>query len=159
MRWLKYFLTAAVLVLPTFVLHAAEAKIIKVLPHYLDKRGHHSLSPSLYERDAYQERLRKNPQLQSGLRMDIDCKARDVDWSKMRVRVELRGVTDTEISSQTLEEPLRMSRWLGKWNSVTLAGEPYKKFGHLVAWRVTLWEGDTKLAEQTSFLWIEEPKS
>src|SRR5437899_2397501 len=33
---------------------AATGRIIKVLPHLLDLQGHHALSPSLYDRDAYQ---------------------------------------------------------------------------------------------------------
>jgi hypothetical protein len=34
-----------------------------------------------------------------------------------------------------------------------VTGDEYKKLGELVAWRVTLWDGDKLLAEQKSFLW------
>jgi len=36
---------------------------------------------------------------------------------------------------------------------VALTGDDYKKFGELLAWRVTVWDGTTQLAEQKSFLW------
>ena len=36
---------------------------------------------------------------------------------------------------------------------IKLEGEEYKKFGELVAWRVTLWDGDKQVGEQKSFLW------
>jgi len=32
-------------------------------------------------------------------------------------------------------------------------GEEYQKFGELVAWRVTLWDGDTVIGQEKSFLW------
>ena len=37
---------------------ARPGKISKVLPHWLDLQGRHTLSPSLLERDAYQAKLR-----------------------------------------------------------------------------------------------------
>jgi hypothetical protein len=40
------------LLLATSLLPAAEGRVIKVLPHLFDSQGRHSLSPSLYERDA-----------------------------------------------------------------------------------------------------------
>ena len=56
--------------------HAGPAKILKVLPQYLDEEGRHALSPSLYERDAYQYFLRKNPSKRGGLRFDVNWKAK-----------------------------------------------------------------------------------
>ena len=47
-----------------------------MLPHYLDKEGRHTLSPSLYERDAYQAILRQNPEKRGGMRFDVQWKAR-----------------------------------------------------------------------------------
>jgi hypothetical protein len=37
---------------------AATGRLMKVLPEYLDAKGLTSLSPSLFERDAYQAILR-----------------------------------------------------------------------------------------------------
>src|SRR5256885_6498812 len=75
---------------------AATARIIKVLPHLLDRKGRHTLSPSLYERDAYQGFLRKNPDQCSGLRFDVQWKAKRVDWSQLKLRVEIRGSKDAQ---------------------------------------------------------------
>ncbi|PYI85852.1 MAG: hypothetical protein DME26_10040, partial [Verrucomicrobia bacterium] len=64
-------------------------KILKVLPRYLDHKGRHTVSPSLYERDAYQAWLRKNPDARSGLRFDVQWKARGL--KEVKLRVELQG--------------------------------------------------------------------
>src|SRR5258705_13546151 len=55
---------------------AATGRIIKVLPHFLDLKGRHSLSPSLYDRDAYQARLRDHREERSGMRFDIEWKSK-----------------------------------------------------------------------------------
>ena len=74
--------------------HAASGRIFKVLPHLIDREGKHALSPSLYERDAYQARLRANPQLRKGLRFDVYWKAKDAQ--ALRLRVEMRGAKEKE---------------------------------------------------------------
>ena len=35
----------------------------------------------------------------------------------------------------------------------TLAGEEYKDFGGITAWRATLWNDDQMIGEEKSFLW------
>jgi hypothetical protein len=132
---------------------AAPAKVIKVLPHFLDLKGRASLVPSLYERDAYQAFLLKHSEQRSALRFDVQWKARSVDWSKLKLRVEMRGVTGNVIHSQTLEQAARQKGWFSNWSALTLSGEEFRKLGELVSCRATLWEGDQQLAEQKSFLW------
>ena len=73
---------------------AATGRIIKVLPHLLDLQGHHALSPSLYDRDAYQARLRQHPDLVSGIRFDVQWKAKGPMSAPLSVIVEMRGVLD-----------------------------------------------------------------
>ena len=151
MRWLPMltlWAMAAGFALPT---EAATARIIKVLPHLLDREGRHALSPSLYERDAYQAFLRKNPDQCSGLRFDVQCKAKAADWSRLRLRMEVRG--GKEAKPLVLEQPLRRNPRYHRWSSLTLDGASYQKAGELIAWRATLWEGDKMLAQQKSFLW------
>jgi len=130
---------------------AATARIIKVLPHFLDRDGRSSLSPSLYERDAYQVFLRKNPEQCSGLRFDIQWKARKADWSRLKLRVEIRG--SKAATPKILERPAKRNHWYNRWSSLALDGITYQQLGEVIAWRVTLWEGDQLLAEQKSFLW------
>ena len=131
--------------------NAASAKVMKVLPHLLDREGRHSLSPSLYERDAYQVRLRLHPELRAGLRFDVHWKAQL--FSEMKMRVEMRGAHGKDPTTATVEKQVKRRRIFNQWSALLLEGEDYKKFGDLIAWRVTLWDGDTMIAEQQSFLW------
>jgi len=130
---------------------AATARLIKVLPHFLDREGRHALAPSLYERDAYQAVLRKNPRLRSGLRFDVQWKSYRA--TPLKLRVELRGSDGKAPTTAALEIELPRSGLFSKWSSVTIRDEDYESFGELVAWRATLWDGSTRVAEQKSFLW------
>jgi hypothetical protein len=127
---------------------APVGKILKVLPHYLDLQGRYSLSPSLYERDAYQAFLRKTPRERSGIRFDIQCRS----VSELKLRVEVRGAKGKELTKAVLEGPVKQ-RGFSNWTGLTLSGEDYQKFGELAAWRATLWDGKRLLSEQKSFLW------
>jgi len=131
--------------------HAASAKVIKVLPHLLDREGRHTLSPSLYERDAYQARLRLDPKLRAGLRFDVQWKARHSQ--QLRLLVELRGANGKEPTSATVEERVKPGRLFSQWSAIKLAGQDYTRFGDLVAWRVRPCPGGRRVAKQQSFLW------
>ncbi len=143
--------------LSTAAVQGGEGKVCKVLPQFLDKKGRQSLSPSLYERDAYQAYLRKHPHLRASLRLAVLWKAKDVDWEKTKLRAELRGLLTNSLETVTLEEPVKKSGFFGNWAYFSVTGDEFKKFGELVAWRVTLWEGDRQLSEQESFLWSGVP--
>src|SRR6478609_3007998 len=116
------------------------ARIVKVLPHFLDLEGRESLNPSLYERDAYQALLRREPKKRSALRFDVQWRSRQD--SPLRLRVEMRGGSGTEATSAIVETTERHLAGFSKWTGLTLSGEKYQKFGELVAWRVTLWDGE-----------------
>ncbi len=131
----------------------AVAKVIKALPQFLDQHGQTALSPSLFERDAYQAWLRKHPSERTGLRLAVQWKARGVDWSKLKLRAELRGVLGNSLHNTTLELPVNKKSHFSQWTGFQIDGEDFKQFGQLVAWRVTLWEGDQPIASQQSFLW------
>lgn len=150
-RWTN-FITVLVLVMSAGAeLRAASTKVIKVLPLYLDRQGRHALSPSLFDRDAYQAQLRHHPEERSGLRVEVQWKARQT--TPLKLRVELRGGQGKEATTTALEATVQHFGGLSKWTSLVLAGEDFKKFGELVAWRATLWDGASLLAEQKSFLW------
>lgn len=132
---------------------AASGKVVKVLPHFLDAKGQHTTSPSLYDRDAYQAMLRKNPDKRSGIRYDVQWRARGTT-GPVKLRVELRGIAQGNLPrSKTIEATVDAGRGSSRWNGVGLTGEDYKAFGDVTAWRVTLWDGETLLGEQKSFLW------
>ena|SRR5436309_1905115 len=133
---------------------AATGRVLKVLPHFLDTNGVHTLSPSLYERDAYQAHLRDHPAERSGIRFDVQWKSKGPVWEPLTLRVELRGIAEGNLPNQlTLEQPVEPTGWLGRWTGLTLGGQNYKTFGEVTAWRVTLWENDQLIGEQKSFLW------
>ena len=143
-------LAAAMLVFGLATAAHAEAKISKVLPHWLDKQGRHTLSPSLFERDAYQAQLRANPDQRSGIRFDVKWTGAG---SKLKLQVELQ-IADAA-KPVVLSQPLKTGR-RGGWSAVTLDGDRFKVLGKIVAWRASLLDGDKTLAEQKSFLWPRE---
>ena len=132
---------------------AASGKVVKVLPHFLDAKGQHTTSPSLYDRDAYQAFLRKNPDKVSGLRYDVQWRARGAT-GPVKLRVELRGIAQGNLPrAKTIEAEVKPGSGSSRWNGVALMGEDYKAFGDVTAWRVTIWDGETQIGEQKSFLW------
>src|SRR5688500_19608427 len=72
---------------------AAPAKIKKVLWFHLDKEGRQSLSPSLFDRDAYQAELRAAPAKRSGLRIDVQWEAQS--GAELELREEMYVATRT----------------------------------------------------------------
>ena len=132
---------------------AATGKVIKVLPQFLDLKGRHALSPSLYDRDAYQAQLRDTKTNISGMRFAVQWKASG-SANALKLRVEIRGISNGERPPTiVLEQPLKPGWWFNHWASLPLAGDDYKKIGEVTAWRATLWDGDQMIGEQKSFLW------
>ncbi len=147
------FILTTLLLAAAFSAAAANGRVVKVLPHLLDLQGRHSLSPSLYDRDAYQAQLRQNTNLCSGIRFDVLWRGRSATNEVATLRVELRGTAKGDLPSKTsLETQVRITG-TGHWARLKLDGEDYKKFGEVTAWRATLWSGDQLLGEQKSFLW------
>src|ERR1051326_4940456 len=54
---------------------AATGGVVKVLPQFLDLKGRSAISPSLYDRDAYQAHLREHTNEISGIRFAVQWKA------------------------------------------------------------------------------------
>ena len=155
MRWL--FALFLLMVATGSSARAAEGRILKVLPQLLDDKGRVSVSPSLYDRDAYQAFLRKNPAKCSTVRFAVQWKAKDAADEPLRLRVEMIGAAKTGLPPQTtVELPIREHGWLGHWAYITLSKEQYKELGDVTAWRVRLMDGERLLAEQRSFLWQRE---
>jgi hypothetical protein len=150
-RLLHSFLIVSVLAAAAVPARAASRKIIKVLPQYLDQQGRHTLSPSLYERDAYQVHLRDHPELRSGMRFMISW--RTPESEPFRLQVELRGSKDNTPTRITLEKEANNRNGGREWTELLLTGERYEAVGEILAWRATLWKGDELLSEDKSFLW------
>lgn len=154
MRWLQCsLLLTMVLVAPEAGAAARPARILKVLEHRLDQAGRHALSPSLYERDAYQAYLRRNPSECSGLQFDVQWKAKGRAREELKLRLELLPSRGEKGKAHVVEQSVTGRRWWSRWTKLTLAGDKFRELGEPVGWRVTLWNGDQLLAEQQSFLW------
>lgn len=132
---------------------AVTGRIVKVLPLFLDFQGRDAISPSLFDRDAYQAHLREHTNEVSALRFDILWNAAHAKGADLKLRAELRGVAEHGLPRQAVLETNVAPKFFRRWTSLTLGGDEYKQFGALVAWRVTLWDGDRLLSEQKSFLW------
>lgn len=132
---------------------AKSAKIIKVLPHYVDRDGRTALSPSLFERDAYQAILRQDRSQCSALRFDVQWKAKTSAPSELKLRLELVTSTASRERPLVLEQPVRPKAIGSRWSRIRLEGEAFRGAGEVIAWRASLWDADRCLAEQRSFLW------
>ena len=129
---------------------ARPGKISKVLPHWLDLQGRHTLSPSLLERDAYQAKLRADRTLCSGIRFDIKWTKNTSDTVKLQLELRVTGETKPIVRELAVKPSRR-----GGWDAVTLDDDAFRAIGKIIAWRVLLLNGNTELAERRSFLWIE----
>lgn len=136
-----------------FSASAATGKVAKVLPLLLDQKGRVALSPSLFDRDAYQLKLHGHTNEVSGVRYDVQWSAKDAAGEKLKLRLELRGVSAANLPKLKTFESEVTPATFGNWTAFTLAGDEYKTFGGITAWRATLWSGDALLGEQKSFLW------
>jgi len=79
--------------------------------------------------------------------------AKNVDWNNLKLRAEIRGLDGDTIRNVTIEEPAIKAGLFGNWAELKIDRAEYASFGELVAWRVTLWEGEHQLGELQSFLW------
>jgi hypothetical protein len=106
----------------------------------------------LYERDAYQVYLRENPGDISALRFDIQWKGPKVAHP-YRLRLELRGSKTDLVVPRVFEVEASRGGFFSRWTALRLSKEDYEGLGGIIAWRVTLWDGELIVAEQESFLW------
>lgn len=152
MRTFHGLLLGAIMLMTAVAAEAAPARILKVLPHLLDEKGRHTLAPSLFERDAYQARLRDNSELVSALRFDVQWKRGDAKGKTLRMRIEARG-NKAGSKMLTVEREVRFKGVFTAWSELKVSKEQYLALGGVNAWRATLWDGDQQLHEVKSFLW------
>ena len=132
---------------------AVTGRVVKVLPLLLDLKGRDAVSPSLFDRDAYQVYLREHTNEVSAIRFDILWKASNTGSAELKLQVELRGIGQNGLPRRATLTQAVAPHFFRHWDSLTLGGEDYRNFGELVAWRATLWSGSQLLGEQKSFLW------
>ena len=146
---IRTLLVAALL--PLLSAAATEARVVKVLPHRLDSQGRHALSPSLYERDAYQAELRAHPDRIRGLRIDVLWSLKERTSVPCVLRLELRGSKGAD--PVVLERPVSRGFLRRRWTKVLLDPAEFEKVGDVSAWRVSLRSSGEELASMASFLW------
>ena len=132
---------------------AVTGRVVKVLPLLLDLQGRTALSPSLFDRDAYQAKLRQETNQISAIRYDVLWTAKNAGEEKLKIRLELRGVSTNSLPKFKTLEAADTPGYFRRWTSLTLDGDEFKGFGGVTAWRATLWDGDRQIGEQKSFLW------
>jgi hypothetical protein len=132
---------------------AMTGHVVKMLPLFLDLKGRDAVSPSLFDRDAYQFYLRQHTNEISAIRFDVLWSASNAKNAELKLRLELRGVGPDNLPRQTTLEQTVTPHFFRHWTSFTLADADLKNFGELNSWRAILWSGDQMLAEQKSFLW------
>ena len=153
MRALLIFLVSLGLVAAARAADPVTGQIVKVLPFLLDQQGRDAKSPSLFDRDAYQAYLREHTNEVSAIRFDVLWKAVKAPDEKIKILVELRGIGAGGVPKLKVLEADAGPEPSRQWTGLPLAGEDYKNFGAVVAWRATLWNGGQMLGEQKSFLW------
>tara|TARA_Y100000588_G_scaffold334730_1_gene374389 strand:+ start:423 stop:869 length:447 start_codon:yes stop_codon:yes gene_type:complete len=122
--------------------------LVKVLPHFLDEDGRHSHGPLLLDRDLYQSELRSSPELIKAVRYDVNW----YGGGELKLRLEVRS-SKANVKPLILEETVQAKRLRSHWTSIEIGPEQYTALGQPESWRVTLWRGEEKIAEQKSFLW------
>lgn len=129
----------------------AEARVVKVLPHLVDHQGRHTLSPSLYERDAYQAELRDHPEKRAGLQYEVLWKASGRISGPLSLRLELKGAQSG--NPEVVEVPVKRGLLGRRWSRVVVPADQFSRLGTVTAWKATLLESGKTLAESRSFLW------
>ena len=142
--------------MPVLLLSAMAAlgdvRVIKVLPQLLDKHGRNAINPSLYDRDAYQQHLRQNPEEISALRFEVQYKAKGIE-GPLVLRLEVRG-SKTQIGKHYLfESEVPTGGHFSKWGRIQLDRATSDSLGSVVAWRASLLRDGVILGQQESFLW------
>ena len=126
-----------------------------MLPHYLDDQGRHTLSPDLFQRDAYQEYLFQNPEVVSTVRYDAFWGAFASKQGPDTVRLDLRGTRNGEPTDHSIEAAVADNRRGRKWVGVTVSPEDYAGIGRVVAWRLVASKDGQEVETARSFLWPE----
>ena len=132
----------------------ASTEILKVLPHWLDRQGRHTVSPSLFERDAYQLHLKEHREEVSTIRFDVNWRLKERGLQGCTLHLEARFGSEEGI--QTLEQKTLIEtgkRRKKGWSGLRIPEASFDVQSNLIAWRVRVMRGDEVLATRTSFLW------
>src|SRR5579872_1390508 len=126
MRALLIFLASLGVVAAAHGADAVTGRIVKVLPFLIDQQGRNAVSPSLFDRDAYQAYLRDHTNAVAAMRSDVPWKAAKAPADKIKIAVELRGIgANATPTIRTLETNV-VPGTFRQWTAIPLAGDDYK---------------------------------
>jgi hypothetical protein len=132
----------------------AEGRVMKVLPQFVDAAGRTAVSPSLFDRDAYQFYLNTHPAERETMRFKAQLKTSHLPNGELRMRLELRGVAAGDLPRELKIERVVTGRgWFSTWADIQLDPGQYHELKEVISWRVSLWQGEDYLGSQQSFLW------
>jgi hypothetical protein len=136
-------------------------EVLKVNHELIDLKGEtHEDIGDLVNRAKYQNRLKSSGQYK-GIRFFVHWKAAPSDVNNLLVKIEARGFDagsgheSTEVLTQTFSD----DRSTSGWTTLDLSNEVFKKFGKLMAWRVSLWRGSEIKTSRVSFTWDDSYSS
>jgi hypothetical protein len=101
---------------------------------------------------TYQDGLRANPGEQSGIRFNVQWKS-SVRGKPLTLKLELIGSDAWQSEPLVLERPVIRRGIFSQWSTITLRGSDFNKIGNVMAWRSSLWDGESMIAAHQSFLW------
>src|SRR5271170_3267231 len=101
MRWLLTTLLLLGSLARANATDAMTGHIVKVLPLFLNLKGQDAISPSLYDRDAYQVYLRAHTNEVSAIRFDVLWSTSKTGTTNLTLRLELRGIGQNGVPRQT----------------------------------------------------------
>lgn len=129
--------------------------VIKVNHEFLNAAGEtHAETANLVSKARYQEALGKSGKA-IGIRFVIHWKAPSDHLRNFTIKVEARGYdagADRE-TTQTLVKNFPETDTASDWAFLDITDESYKRFGKLMAWKVTLLRDDSPMAARKSFMW------
>ncbi len=154
MRVFIFIFSAVVSISQMLPAETSRVKAIKVLRHLVDAKGRHTLSPSLLDRDAYQAHLREHPEAVGGMRFELQWKLLSGVLVHPIIRVDIRHGSGNTIGQFTKSAPIKAGKKRrSQWHRLAISSEEYARLGAIMAWRVSLWDGERMLARWESFLW------
>jgi len=129
--------------------------ILKVNHELIDEQGNtHSEIADLVNRARYQNELRGSG-LYKGIRFIVHWKIPSTELRNLTVKVEARGLdagSGREVTEVMTKNYMEIPSFSG-WATLDLNNEVFKKFGKLMAWRVSLWRGNEMKTSRHSFTW------
>jgi hypothetical protein len=130
-------------------------EVIKVNHEFINQKGFtQDVIGDLVNRAKYQQELQSSGAYK-GIRFFIHWKSPSDDSRNIVVKVEARGL-DADSGRETTEVLTKSyldSQTASGWATLDLTNDTFKKFGKLMAWRVSLWRGSEMKTSRVSFTW------